>query len=629
MADESGVLRRAVSSATINDVPNPTQEELSNIGLAVQKLWELDKNRLEAGVDYTLNVFIAHGKDNSTPKPLFNHVDNKVNQLPTYKYFYALLDNYIPQTGIPEVVNDGEKKENERFLKACLQTGPMLYAFKYLKAKGAVKGSITDFENELNKIWFHMYRRQGHEEDSSSFEHVFLGEVGNGKAMAFHNWITFYFYEKVGRITFESLIPLKEGHNKHKNPSGNEHVINLRFSFEGAKKPYSTSFVGTSPEFELAMYSMLFLLKHSDTHVVLDDANLNLKIYPFDQDGMRYIVEAEMARTQKNKATSYHLGTLKAKLAKLLGFDVAKTGVARIGFVGFPSVGKSTLMSKLTGTFSAVAAYEFTTLTTVPGVLQYKGAKIQILDLPGIVEGAKDGRGRGRQVIAVARTCSLIYLVLDVLKPLTHKKIIETELEGFGIRLNKKPPNIYFKKKEKGGINMTNTVPLTYLDLDQVKAVLSEYKIHNADVNFKCDATVDDLIDVIEGRIYIPAIYVLNKIDQISIEELDLVYKIPHAVPISAHHEWNFDELLEKMWEYLNLIRIYTKPKGQLPDYSAPVVLRSSLCTVEDFCNSIHRGIVKKFKYALVWGSSAKHQPQKVGLSHVLADEDVVQLVKQ
>jgi small GTP-binding protein len=97
---------------------------------------------------------------------------------------------------------------------------------------------------------------------------------------------------------------------------------------------------------------------------------------------------------------------------------VAKTGVARVGFVGFPSVGKSTLMGKLTGTHSEVGAYEFTTLTTVPGVIQYKGAKIQMLDLPGIIEGAKDGKGRGRQVIAVARTCSLIFIVLDVLKPL-------------------------------------------------------------------------------------------------------------------------------------------------------------------------------------------------------------------
>eukprot|EP00126_Sphaerothecum_destruens_P004372 Sdes_comp18151_c0_seq1m7635 len=137
-------------------------------------------------------------------------------------------------------------------------------------------------------------------------------------------------------------------------------------------------------------------------------------------------IENEMARTQKNKATSYHLGLLKAKLAKLKrelldpkggssggageGFDVAKTGDARIGFVGFPSVGKSTLLSNLSGVHSEVAAYEFTTLTCVPGVIQYKGARIQLLDLPGIIEGAKDGKGRGRQVIAVARTCSLIYL---------------------------------------------------------------------------------------------------------------------------------------------------------------------------------------------------------------------------
>ena len=83
---------------------------------------------------------------------------------------------------------------------------------------------------------------------------------------------------------------------------------------------------------------------------------------------------------------------------------------------------------------------------------------VQLLDLPGIIEGAKDGKGRGRQVIAVARTCSLIFIILDVLKPLEHKRIIERELEGFGIRLNKTPPNISFKKKEKGGINMTTPV---------------------------------------------------------------------------------------------------------------------------------------------------------------------------
>jgi small GTP-binding protein len=116
--------------------------------------------------------------------------------------------------------------------------------------------------------------------------------------------------------------------------------------------------------------------------------------------------------------------------------------------------------------FVTAAAYEFTTLTTVPGQVLYNGAKIQILDLPGIIQGAKDGKGRGRQVIAVAKTCNLIFIVLDVNKPLVDKKVIENELEGFGIRINKSPPNIVFKKKDKGGIAITSTVPLTHIDHD-------------------------------------------------------------------------------------------------------------------------------------------------------------------
>ena len=124
----------------------------------------------------------------------------------------------------------------------------------------------------------------------------------------------------------------------------------------------------------------------------------------------------------------------------------------------------------------------------------------QLLDLPGIIEGAKDGKGRGRQVIAVARTCGLIYIILDVLKPLHHKRILEKELEGFGIRLNKTPPNITFRKKEKGGVNLTLAVPQSQLNLESVKSILSEYRIPNADVTLRCDATPDDLIDAVEGN---------------------------------------------------------------------------------------------------------------------------------
>jgi small GTP-binding protein len=359
-------------------------------------------------------------------------------------------------------------------------------------------------------------------------------------------------------------------------------------------------------------------------------------------------IETEMARTQKNKATARHLGGLKAKLAKLRtellmgpktgaagpgeGFDVVKTGDTRIGFVGFPSVGKSTLLTKLTGVFSEAADYEFTTLTCVPGVLEYRGARIQLLDLPGIIEGAKDGKGRGRQVISTARTCNALLVILDASKPVTHKKIIEKELHGFNIRLNKQPPGVLFRKKDKGGISFTSTMKEkpTNLDFETVQTILKEYRIHNADVVLREDITSDDLIDVIEGNIiYMPCIYVLNKIDAISIEELELLSEVPHYCPISAKDGWNLDELLEMIWDYCHMIRIYTKPQGQVPDYNAPVILHSREPTVGVFCDRIHRGLREQFKHAIVWGASAKHQPQRVGIEHVLKDEDVVQIVKK
>ena len=182
--------------------------------------------------------------------------------------------------------------------------------------------------------------------------------------------------------------------------------------------------------------------------------------------------------------------------------------------------------------------------------------------------------------------------MLDAQKPLTDKRIIERELEGFGIRLNKKKPEILMKKKDKGGVSITKAhgVELTKMSEETVLSILKEYKIHNCDIKFMQDSTMDDLIDIIEGnRIYVPCIYVLNKIDAISIEELDLLDKVPHYVPISAKDHWNFDELLLKIWEYLDLIRIYTKPKGQIPDYEAPVIISAKACQVKDFCDKLHK----------------------------------------
>ncbi|EAK87314.1 DRG like OBG family GTpase fused to an RNA binding domain TGS domain, Fun11p [Cryptosporidium parvum Iowa II] len=357
-------------------------------------------------------------------------------------------------------------------------------------------------------------------------------------------------------------------------------------------------------------------------------------------------IEAEMARTQKNKKTEYHLGRLKAQLAKLKtelieagsggkgkgeGFDVAKQGDARVILIGFPSVGKSTLMHELTGTETAVAAYEFTTLTCVPGIMKYNEAKIQLLDLPGIIEGAATGRGRGRQVIAVAHSADLVLMVIDSTKDDSQRRKLEYELEAIGIRLNKKPPQIVVKPKKIGGVTFNSTVPLTHLDNKMVVSILNEYKIYNADVLIKEDCTVDEFIDCIEGnRRYVPCLYVHNKIDNLKLSEIDELARQPNSVVISSQKRWNLDTLVEQIWGKLGLVRLYTKKKGEFPDFSDPLIMtpQRGVINVETAVKLIHKDLINEFKHALVWGTSVKHNPQCVGLSHKLQDEDVIQLVK-
>jgi len=146
------------------------------------------------------------------------------------------------------------------------------------------------------------------------------------------------------------------------------------------------------------------------------------------------------------------------------------------------------------------------------------------------------------------------------------------------------------KKLDKGGISITKSVNQTRLSDEMIIQIMKEYRMGSAEINFRCDASVDDLIDVLEGnRIYIPCLYVLNKIDSISVEELDLLDQVPHYVCISAKDRWNMDELIERIWQELDLIRIYTKPKGKVPDYTEPVILPRRKSTIIDFCNKIHK----------------------------------------
>lgn len=123
----------------------------------------------------------------------------------------------------------------------------------------------------------------------------------------------------------------------------------------------------------------------------------------------------------------------------------------------------------------------------------------------------------------------------------------------------------------------------------------------------------------------IRCLYVYSKADIISIEEVDRLSRLPNSLVISCNLRLNLDTLIEQIWANLGLVRIYTKKRGEFPDLEQAVILKRG-ATVEDFCNSIHKSLVEQFRYGLVWGTSAKHTPQRIGLQHVLEDEDVCSL---
>lgn len=351
-------------------------------------------------------------------------------------------------------------------------------------------------------------------------------------------------------------------------------------------------------------------------------------------------LESELTTTKYNKRTQHHIGLVKAKIAHLKerdetqkrgqkkgeGYSVKKTGDATVVLIGFPSVGKSSLLNKLTNAESKVAEYEFTTLTVIPGLLEHQGAKIQILDIPGVIEGAAEGRGRGREILSVVRAADLIMILIDVLHP-EQLAVIEKEIYNMGIRLNKRRPNVKIEKTSRGGITLNNTLRLTKLEDLTIKGILNEFRIINANVAIREDIDEDQLIDVIQDNvIYTPAIIVLNKVD---LADTLLMQKLQKEIRpnlfISATRLTNLDKLKELIFKELKLMRVYCKQPGKETDLNEPLIMREG-DDLKDVCDHLHKDFSKKFSFARVWGS-VRYQGMRINkLDFPLKDKDIVEL---
>ncbi|MFT7615872.1 MAG: small GTP-binding protein [Candidatus Woesearchaeota archaeon] len=352
-------------------------------------------------------------------------------------------------------------------------------------------------------------------------------------------------------------------------------------------------------------------------------------------------LEKQISTTKYNKKTQGAIGIMKAKLAMLRqkqearssggkageGYSVRKTGDGTVVLLGFPSAGKSTLLNALTNANSPVGAYAFTTLTCIPGLLDYKHAKIQILDVPGIIAGAASGQGRGKEVLQVIRSADFVLVLLDVFHPEHHAKLLK-EVHDTGIRINKMRPDVKITKTSKNGVRVGSTVPLKRIDVATIKNICNTFRINNADILIRSDIDADDFIDIIENnKVYLPSITVINKVD-IADEKTRKAARdlVKPDLEMSAHRKPDIAKLKDILFDRMKLIRLYLKEVNKPADMKEPLIMWEG-CTIKNVCEKLHKDFFIRFRYARIWGQSAKFDGQKIlKTKHVLKDEDVLEL---
>ncbi|KAK3598712.1 hypothetical protein CHS0354_003273 [Potamilus streckersoni] len=221
------------------------QATVDVLSAVMQDLWNSDTNRLRES-DYTIST---------TGSRLFTYVNTTALNKPTFQGLIHLLDNYNIVVGQAEQQTTAELAEVNDFVNTILATSVMTKTFTFLVENGHITNSNSVFRDVLMELWFNLYpRSNGGPTDSSGFEHVIVGELkGTSTVSGFHSWIRLYLEEKNGNLLHESFLIRKE-----------PNMIATAFSWHGVKKTKASFFLGTSPEFDMAVYTICGLV-HRDS----------------------------------------------------------------------------------------------------------------------------------------------------------------------------------------------------------------------------------------------------------------------------------------------------------------------------------------------------------------------------
>ncbi len=293
---------------------------------------------------------------------------------------------------------------------------------------------------------------------------------------------------------------------------------------------------------------------------------------------------------------------------------IKKEGAAQVALISVQGAGKSLLLSKLTNAKPTISQMQhgFSANRIELGILDYKGVRIQMIELPAIYDKFAYSNP-GPMYFSIIRNVDMILLILDLTKDIKQQmRTIDTEFEKAQIKLNRQRPPIIAKRMAGGGINFLGKEKLK-ANMEEVMILLREKGVRNTEIEFQEDTTIEDLEEALNESIaYKKALIIFNKSDIVN-----------NKNGISALTGEGVGHLRDKLWDNLGLIKVFTKTPGKDKDWP-PVALKRG-DTIRSMAEVIHKDFYRRFRFARVWGKGAKFDGQTVGLDHKLADEDIVE----
>ncbi|KAK6012266.1 endoribonuclease XendoU [Ostertagia ostertagi] len=235
-------------------------------------------------VDFQGHTKAGDPTDNAADR-LFTNVDGSLLTKTIYQQFLALTDNFYRETGRaePRVSKQEEERETMAFLSTVLKSAPMKEVYEFLnKKRHPFAANPAVFGKWLYQLWFMHYSRARGVADSSGFEHVFIGEEKNKEVSGLHNWVRFYTLERNATENFDYKgFIVKRGYV----------MASLKFTWRGDMKKSGSIMIGTSPEFDMALYTLCFLSRRGNQQceVELDGCPMGVTSYELIQNGKVYI----------------------------------------------------------------------------------------------------------------------------------------------------------------------------------------------------------------------------------------------------------------------------------------------------------------------------------------------------